>query len=64
MAVVFIAFLKHISAMLFGSKPEGVEPGEDDLWLVIPSLIFLGLIIILSFYFGKMGGGNSLCLIF
>ena len=50
MTVVFIGFLKHVTAMFFGLPAEGLEPGEGNIWLVIPSCAFLTLVVILSFY--------------
>lgn len=50
MTIVFVGFLKHVSAMFFGFPPAGIEPGEDSPWLVIPSVLFLLVIICLSFY--------------
>jgi len=36
--------------MFFSQKPEDIEVGEGNIWLIIPPLILLVTIIILSFY--------------
>lgn len=50
MALVFVGFLKHVNAMFFGEKPDDIETGEVDIWLILPQIVLLVLIIILSFY--------------
>ncbi len=50
MTLVFIGFLKHVSAMFFGAPPAGIEAGEGSVWLVVPSCVCLALILLLSFY--------------
>lgn len=50
MAIVFIGFLKHLTAMFFGDAPAEIASGEGSVWLVIPPLVFLVLTIGLSFY--------------
>lgn len=50
MALVFVGFLKHITAMFFGKKPDGIEGGESSVWLIVPQIALLIIIIILSFY--------------
>lgn len=50
MALVFVGFLKHVTAMFFGEKPDYINSGEDSPWLFLPQIILLILIIILSFY--------------
>lgn len=50
MSIVFIGFLKHISNMFFSEKNENMVPGENNIWLLIPPIIFVILIAILSFY--------------
>ena len=50
MTLIFIGFLKHIISMFFSQKPEDIEVGEGNIWLIIPPLILLVTIIILSFY--------------
>jgi len=49
MGIIFISFLKHITAMVFGDSEADIKPGEDGLWLLIPPTVFLGIIIYLSF---------------
>ena len=50
MMLVFIGFLKHATAMIFGEKPAALESGEGNRWLVIPSLVFITLLFCLSLY--------------
>lgn len=50
MALVFIGFLKHVTSMFFGEKPEDVEKGGDGIWLILPPIILLVIIVVLSFY--------------
>ncbi|PIZ98308.1 MAG: hydrogenase [Candidatus Komeilibacteria bacterium CG_4_10_14_0_2_um_filter_37_10] len=50
MTLVFIGFLKHITSMFFSQKPEDIEVGEGNIWLIIPPMILLIIIIVLSFY--------------
>ena len=50
MTIVFISFLKHVVAMLFGTPPRNVVAGEESFWLIIPPAFFLLLIVMLSFY--------------
>jgi len=50
MAIVFIGFFKHVSAMFFSEKSKDIKIGENSVWLIIPPAILLVIIIILSFY--------------
>ena len=50
MTIVFIGFLKHITAMSFGDKPKDVEGGEGSVWLILPPIILLMIILVLSVY--------------
>ncbi|MFA7314837.1 MAG: proton-conducting transporter membrane subunit [Candidatus Magasanikbacteria bacterium] len=50
LVLVFVSFLKHVSAMFFGEKPENIEKGEKNIWLLIPQISLIVIIIILSFY--------------
>jgi len=50
LTLVFVSFLKHITTMFFGEKTEGVEKGENSVWLLIPQISMVIIIIILSFY--------------
>lgn len=50
MAIVFIGFLKHLTAMFFGKTPEGIHARGLSMWLMIPPFFFLIIMIILSFY--------------
>lgn len=50
MAILFIAFLKHTTAMVFGKKPDGIKAGEGNIWLVIPPIVLLIALFCLSFF--------------
>jgi len=50
MTMVFVGFLKHITAMFLSKDEEGnQEIGEKNIWLIIPPVFFILLIIIMSF---------------
>jgi len=49
MTMVFIGFLRHVTQMFLSRSSETQEPGEGNVWLVIPPIFFLLLIILLSF---------------
>jgi len=50
LVIAFVGFLKHISAMLFGEAPEGIQIGErKGLTLLMPAIL-AGLIVGISFY--------------
>lgn len=44
-SLVFIGFLKHLIAMMFGEPDETIIPGETNFWLLAP-VIFLAVILI------------------
>jgi len=48
--LVFIGFFKHVTAMIFGEKPVGMEKEKENFWLIFPPLLLLLLVLILSFY--------------
>ena len=50
MAILFIGFFKHITAMFFGKKPEGIKAGEGSVWLVVPPLALIAVAFYLSFH--------------
>ncbi|MCX6712920.1 MAG: proton-conducting transporter membrane subunit, partial [Candidatus Vogelbacteria bacterium] len=50
LALAFAGFLRHISHMVFGEKPDEMEKGEANIWTVIPPATLAILLIILSFY--------------
>ena len=50
LALVFVSFLKYITTMFFGDKPDNIEKGENNIWLLIPQIFLVVVIIILSFY--------------
>jgi formate hydrogenlyase subunit 3/multisubunit Na+/H+ antiporter MnhD subunit len=50
MTIVFIGFLRQVTAMFFGNAPEGIEAGEGSVWLIIPPAAVLAIILVLSFY--------------
>jgi len=50
MSIVFVAFLKHISNMFFSEKDEDMVKEKNNIWLTISPIIFIVLLIVLSFY--------------
>jgi formate hydrogenlyase subunit 3/multisubunit Na+/H+ antiporter MnhD subunit len=50
MAVLFVAFLRHATNMLYGEKPEDIVKGERSLWLLVPPVILLSIAFIAAFY--------------
>lgn len=49
LSLVFISFLRYVSAMLFGPVPEGIEKGKVNGWIIVPPAFLAVLFIILSF---------------
>ena len=49
-ALVFIGFLKHIIAMMFGENDQNISQGETSVWLVAP-IIFLAAILLVTGFF-------------
>jgi hydrogenase-4 component F len=50
LAILFIGFLRNISSMLFGDKPDHIVAGKNSVWLVIPPAILISIVLILTFY--------------
>ena len=50
MAVLFIGFFKHITAMIFGEKPASTAVGEESIWLTVPPLLLIAIAFCLTFY--------------
>lgn len=50
LVLVFVGFLKHITAMFFGAKSESVEKGEAGAWTTAP-IIFMAIVLIASSFF-------------
>lgn len=50
MTILFVGFLKHVVAMVFGEKPVDIKAGEESIWLVIPPLVLLAIVLYLSFF--------------
>src|SRR3989338_1547425 len=50
MTLLFVGFLKHVAAMVFGKKPDDIPVGEVSVWLIAPPMVLLFLALILSFY--------------
>lgn len=48
-AILFIGFFKHVTAMVFGEKPAEMPAGEESIWLVIPPLALILIAFGLSF---------------
>jgi len=52
LAVVFIGFLRHVAAMVFGESPEmkkGMK-GEGSLWMILPPLALVSILLVTSFF--------------
>ncbi len=50
LAIIFFGFLKHLVAMLFGSVPENIVPGESNMLTQVPMVLLLVLFFLLSWY--------------
>ena len=48
--ILFIGFLKQVTAMIFGEKPEALASGEVSRWLLVSPLVLLGIVLVFSFY--------------
>ena len=48
--ILFIGFLKHASAMVFGQPPADIVKEKEGLWLIIPPIALMALALLLSFY--------------
>ena len=48
--LLFVGFLKHIVAMLFGKIPSGIKIGEENIWLIIPPFVLIVTALFLSFH--------------
>ncbi len=48
--LVFVGFLRHTVAMLYGEPSEGVSEGEAGALTLIPLFVILGAIVLISFY--------------
>lgn len=49
MAILFIGFFRHVTAMVFGEKPAETKSGEESIWLIIPPLTLIAIVFYLSF---------------
>lgn len=49
-ALVFAGILRHVTVMIFGDAKEGIPRGEAGVWTVVPTVILVGVLIILSFF--------------
>ncbi len=50
MTLLFIGFLRHASAMVFGDKPAEIIGGEQSIWLIIPPVVLIGIAFYLSIH--------------
>jgi hydrogenase-4 component F len=50
MAVLFVGFFKHVTAMSFGKKPAEIKAGEGSIWLIVPPLALIAVASYLSFH--------------
>lgn len=49
-ALLFVAFFRHATAMFFGEKPKEIVDKKESVWLIIPPLFLVSTVILLSFY--------------
>ncbi len=49
-AVLFIGFFKHVSAMVSGEKPADVAAGETSIWLILPPLALILTALVFSIH--------------
>jgi hydrogenase-4 component F len=50
LALIFVGFLRFISAMVFGKPADPVEQGEANALTIVPPVVLLALLITLSVY--------------
>ena len=50
MLIVFIGFLKHATAMIFGQSSPDITPEKENIWLLLPPIALIALALLLSFY--------------
>lgn len=48
LAVVFFGFFRHVSALCFGTAPDGIVSGESNAWMTVPIIALSAIFIILS----------------
>lgn len=48
--ILFIGFLRHVTAMVFGEKPAELTKEKENAWLIIPPAILLIITLFLSLY--------------
>ena len=49
-AIIFIGFLTHAAALLFGNAPEEISKEKENKWAIIPLIILITALVILSVY--------------
>lgn len=47
-AILFVGFFRHVMGMVFGQKPEDIQQGGENMWLIIPPLALIILALYLS----------------
>lgn len=47
-AILFVGFFRHVTGMVFGTKPEEVPSGRESIWLVAPPLMLIALALYLG----------------
>ncbi|MFA5961090.1 MAG: proton-conducting transporter membrane subunit [Parcubacteria group bacterium] len=50
LALIFVGFLRHVVAMIFGENEENVPVGESGVWTIFPVLILVVLLVYLSIF--------------
>lgn len=48
--LVFVGFFSHITEMLFGEAPKGIQKGENNAWTIVPIVCFAIILIVFSVY--------------
>lgn len=50
LGLVFVGFLRHVSAMMFGKSGEGIVKGEMGAWTIAPLIILVIILIVMSVF--------------
>lgn len=50
LALIFVGFLRHISAMIFGKNERSVPKGENGSWTNAPIVVLVVLLLLISFF--------------
>jgi len=50
LSLIFIGFLRHFAAMLFGNDDATITKGENSLWTLVPIIMLVAILIFLSLF--------------